>query len=109
MDKIFIIFEREYLSRVKKKSFILSTLLTPLIFPFFIAIAVFLLGSDDEDKRIISLLDGKNLIGDTLKIGNNSTIGAGSVITENVNDGDLAIGRKRQVNKKDRSITKKKN
>ena len=44
-----------------------------------------------------------------LKIGNNSTIGAGSVITENVNDGDLAIGRGRQVNKKNRSITKKKN
>ena len=44
-----------------------------------------------------------------LKIGNNSTIGAGSVITENVNNGDLAIGRERQVNKKDRSITKKKN
>ena len=44
-----------------------------------------------------------------LKIGNNSTIGAGSVITENVNDGDLAIGRERQINKKDRSITKKKN
>ena len=44
-----------------------------------------------------------------LKIGNNSTIGAGSVITENVDDGDLAIGRKRQVNKKDRSIAKKKN
>ena len=109
MDKIFIIFEREYLSRVKKKSFILSTLLTPLIFPIFIAIAVFLLGSDDEDKRIISLLDGKNLIEDTLNIGNNSTIGAGSVITEDVNSGDLAIGRERQVNKKNRSITKKKN
>ena len=74
MDKIFIIFEREYLSRVKKKSFILSTLLTPLIFPFFIASAVFLLGSDDEEKRIISLLDGKNLIGDPLKIGNNIMI-----------------------------------
>ena len=44
-----------------------------------------------------------------LKIGNNSTIGAGSVITEDVNNGDLAIGRERQVNKKDRSITKKKN
>ncbi len=44
-----------------------------------------------------------------LKIGNNSTIGAGSVITENVNDGDLAIGRERQVNKKNRSITRKKN
>jgi len=34
MNKIWIIFEREYLQRVKKKSFILSTLLTPLIFLF---------------------------------------------------------------------------
>ena len=44
-----------------------------------------------------------------LKIGNNSTIGAGSVITENVKKGDLAIGRVKQINKKNRSITKKKN
>ena len=44
-----------------------------------------------------------------LDIGNNSTIGAGSVITENVKNGDLAIGRKRQINKRDKSITKKKN
>ena len=40
MDKIWIILEREYLQRVKKKSFILSTILTPLIFPIFIAITV---------------------------------------------------------------------
>ena len=44
-----------------------------------------------------------------LDIGNNSTIGGGSVITENVKNGDLAIGRERQVNKKGRSINKKKN
>ena len=44
-----------------------------------------------------------------LKIGDNSTIGAGSVITEDVNKGDLAIGRKKQVNKKNKSITIKKN
>ena len=44
-----------------------------------------------------------------LKIGDNSTIGAGSVITEDVNSGDLAIGRERQINKKGRSITKKNN
>ena len=44
-----------------------------------------------------------------LKIENNSTIGAGSVITDNVKKNDLAIGRQRQINKKDRSITKKKN
>ena len=44
-----------------------------------------------------------------LDIGNNSTIGGGSVITENVKKGDLAIGRERQINKKGRSITQKKN
>lgn len=42
-----------------------------------------------------------------LKIGSNSTIGAGSVITDDVKNGDLAIARERQINKKDRSITKK--
>ncbi len=44
-----------------------------------------------------------------LSIGNNSTIGAGSVITEDIKNSELAIGRGRQINKKDRSITKKKN
>ena len=42
-----------------------------------------------------------------LKIGDYSTIGAGSVITENVQTGDLAIGRQRQINKKNRSIIRK--
>ena len=44
-----------------------------------------------------------------IKIGNNSTIGAGAVITQNVKNGDLAIGRQKQINKKGRSITKNKN
>ena len=32
MNKISLIIQQEYLSRVKKKSFILMTLLTPLLF-----------------------------------------------------------------------------
>ena len=70
MNKTWIIFEREYLQRVMKKSFILSTILTPLIFPVFITIAVFLIGNDDDEK-VISLIDEKKLINDTLSIGNN--------------------------------------
>jgi len=70
MNKTWIIFEREYLQRVMKKSFILSTILTPLIFPVFITIAVFLIGNDDDEK-VISLIDEKKLISDTLSIGNN--------------------------------------
>ena len=70
MNKTWIIFEREYLQRVMKKSFILSTILTPLIFPLFITIAVFLIGNNDDEK-VISLIDEKKLINDTLSIGNN--------------------------------------
>ena len=43
-----------------------------------------------------------------IKIGNNSTIGAGSVITEDVKQNELAIGRSKQVTKKNRSIVKTK-
>ena len=74
MDKIWIILEREYLQRVKKKSFILSTILTPLIFPLFIAITVFVLSTEESEERIILLLDQNNFIEDSLEFQNNVLI-----------------------------------
>lgn len=71
MSKVWIIFEREYLQRVKKKSFILSTLLTPMIFPFFIFITVLLIDSDDQETRKIAVIDNNNLINDSISIGDN--------------------------------------
>ena len=71
MYKIWIIFEREYLQRVKKKSFLIGTLLTPLIFPLFIGITIFFLSSDDEKKRIISCIDYNSLIVDSIGFDNN--------------------------------------
>ena len=68
MDKIWIILEREYLERVKKKSFILSTILTPLIFPLFIAITVFVLTTEEKEERVIALLDKNNFIEDSTRI-----------------------------------------
>ena len=70
MDKIWIILEREYLQRVKKKSFILSTILTPLIFPIFIAITVFVLSTEESEERVIALLDSNNFIEDSTKFQN---------------------------------------
>ncbi|MFL3001113.1 MAG: hypothetical protein ACJZ0Y_02970 [Cytophagales bacterium] len=69
MNKVWIIFEREYLQRVQKKSFILSTLLTPLIFPLFIFIAVLLIESDEQEIRRIAVLDNSGLIEDTISFG----------------------------------------
>ena len=74
MNKIWIILEREYLQRVKKKSFILSTILTPLIFPLFIAITVFVLSTEESEERIILLLDQNNIIEDSLEFQNNVLI-----------------------------------
>ena len=71
MNKVWIIFEREYLQRVKKKSFILSTLLTPMIFPFFIFITILLIDSDDQETRKIAVIDNTNLINDSISIGDN--------------------------------------
>ena len=68
MSKVWIIFEREYLQRVQKKSFILGTLLTPLIFPLFIFIAVLLIESDEKEIRRIAVVDKSGLIDDTLSL-----------------------------------------
>ena len=58
------------LQRVKKKSFILSTILTPLIFPIFIAITVFVLSTEESEERVIALLDSNNFIEDSTKFQN---------------------------------------
>ncbi len=42
MKKIMIVFKKEYLTRVKKKSFIVITLLVPIIFLIFMSIPVFM-------------------------------------------------------------------
>ena len=44
-----------------------------------------------------------------INIGNNTTIAAGSTITENVPNNALSISRKQQKNIKNKSITLKKN
>ena len=93
MDKIWIIFEREYLQRVKKKSFLLGTLLTPLIFPLFIGITIFFLSSDDEKKRIISCIDYNSLIVDSIGFDNNITSWVGSPKNNRCIDAEITVGK----------------
>src|SRR5688572_22371786 len=42
MNKIWLILQREFLNRVQKKSFLIATILLPLIFPALMAILVYL-------------------------------------------------------------------
>lgn len=67
MSKIGLIIEREYLTRVNKKSFILMTILLPLIFVGIILIPAFLSQVKDSDIKTIAIIDNTELYGDVLK------------------------------------------
>ncbi|WP_425636225.1 ABC transporter permease [Algoriphagus yeomjeoni] len=63
MDKIWLVIQREYVARVKKKSFLLVTLLTPLIFPAIMGIFVWIALEEDDNQalRIIEVVDDNKL------------------------------------------------
>lgn len=55
--KVFLVLKREYLTRVRTKSFILSTLLTPLAFIAMMAIVIYVSISDGEVTRTVAVID----------------------------------------------------
>lgn len=63
MGKIWLVIQREYLARVKKKSFLLVTLLTPLIFPAIMGVFVWIAmeEKDNQSLRIIEVIDENKL------------------------------------------------
>jgi len=63
MGKVWLVIQREYLSRVQKKSFLLATLLTPLIFPSIMGIFLWISVGDSSSSglRIIEVVDENNL------------------------------------------------
>ena len=68
MNNIALIFEREYLERVKKRSFLLATILTPLIFPAFIGLAVFLAVNESSDVETVLVIDESGYFSDGFDI-----------------------------------------
>jgi ABC-2 type transport system permease protein len=55
MNKILLIISREYLTRVKKKSFIIMTILGPLLMAAIMIVPVFIAKMSDERSKIIVL------------------------------------------------------
>ena len=56
MNKIFLIIKREYVVRVKKKSFIIMTILAPLLMAALIVAPVFL-ADQGQEKRLIAITE----------------------------------------------------
>ena len=69
MKKIALIIQREYLSRVKKKSFIVMTFLGPVLIAAMYAFAIFLAVNSDNlsDKKKIVVCDETNTLSNIIK------------------------------------------
>lgn len=63
MNKIFLIIQREFLNRVQKKSFLVATILLPLIFPTIIAVMIFIAREQEKGAKneVIHFVDESGL------------------------------------------------
>lgn len=68
MNKIWLIIQREFLNRVQKKSFLIATIVVPLIFPAIIGLLVFVSKQSEKNarKEVIHFVDeSKTFLPDT--------------------------------------------
>ncbi len=61
MNKALLILKREYLTRVRKKSFIIMTLLVPFIFAAMTVLPAWLAMQDDHEERTIAVYDATGI------------------------------------------------
>lgn len=66
MHKIWLIIQREYLTRVRKKSFLIMTFLTPLLLAAFMVIPAWLATLSDSDDAVM-VLDESGIFADKLE------------------------------------------
>jgi ABC-2 type transport system permease protein len=66
MDKLWIIIKREYLTRVKRKAFILATFLTPLFFGIFFVVITIIFAYQSDDVRKIVIQDPGEVMGNAM-------------------------------------------
>ena len=73
MSKIGLIIEREYLTRVKRKSFLLTTILVPIVIIAFYAIIIAVSISGDSKQQKIAVLDNADLFDGNIDPGKDKT------------------------------------
>ena len=66
-SKIFLVLKREYLTRVRTKAFILSTLLTPLALVGIMAIVVVIAMSDSDAVKTVGIIDETGVLYERLE------------------------------------------
>ncbi len=62
MKNLWLIIQREYLTRVRKRSFILATLLTPLAFALFFMVVGFIFSYESGEETKVAVIDEGNYL-----------------------------------------------
>ncbi|MEM9679660.1 MAG: ABC transporter permease, partial [Bacteroidota bacterium] len=73
MNHLSLIIKREYLTKVKNKSFIIMTILSPLIMIALIAVVAYLSQLNNNKQRTISILDESGFVSDVFQNTENTT------------------------------------
>ncbi len=73
MNHLPLIIKREYLTKVKNKSFIIMTILSPIIMIALISVVAYLSQLNNNKTRIISVLDESEMLKDVFKNTENTT------------------------------------
>ena len=87
MNHLPLIIKREYLAKVKNKSFILMTFLSPLILVGLLSLVAYLTSVNNEKVRTIGVLDESGFLSETL-------VSTDQMIYENFNDISLEEAKK---------------
>ncbi|HEX8278080.1 MAG TPA: hypothetical protein VF540_05265, partial [Segetibacter sp.] len=66
MNKILLIVQREYLTRVRNKTFIISTILTPLLFAGLITV-VTVISIKNIDHEKVAIIDRDNVLNSNIE------------------------------------------
>ncbi len=73
MNHLPLIIKREYLTKVKNKSFIIMTFLSPLIFITLIAVVAYLSELNSDKIRVVSILDQSGLVNNVFENSENTS------------------------------------
>lgn len=82
MNKIFIIIGREFTTRVKKKSFLITTIAVPLLFVAFYAFLMWMMLKKDTQERQIAVINASSIKTPLEKINNTNFIYTDENITQ---------------------------
>lgn len=67
MDKLLLIIKREFLAKVKNKSFIIITILSPVIMVALLAFIIFIQSSSRNEFKTVSYIDSGNIFEEVFK------------------------------------------